>query len=194
MITSLFSLIMFDNCLSKVSKKLFDKCFEEFGGRYNTHVMIDLEFCDIISKHTSWISWVSPPINYVIFHKKSNFSSSWSTVFSLEIVPRDIYSFIKVSLTANILMLCFKINKDNNCSFPFNPLTFWCTIVNSRLFQGPGHFSMSPALYKNKNNHNRHKSHNSKRPHSMTINDSIQRNYASRLVCDINHKRFSINP
>ena len=47
MITSLFSLIMFDSCLSKVSKKLFDNCFEEFGGRYKTHVMIDLEFCDM---------------------------------------------------------------------------------------------------------------------------------------------------
>ena len=56
MITSLFSLIMFDNCLSKISKKLFDQCFEEFGGRYKTHVIIDLEFYDIISKHKSSIS------------------------------------------------------------------------------------------------------------------------------------------
>ena len=91
--------------------------------------------------------------------------------------------FIKVSLTANILMLCFKINKDSNCNFLFNPLTFWCTIVYSRLFQGPRHFSMSPALYKKKNNHNRHKSHNSKRPHSVTIN--YQPIYiSSQLLCN----------
>ena len=124
MITSLFSLIMFDSCLSKVSKKLFDNCFEEFGGRYKTHVMIDLEFCDIISKHKSFSSdklcYFSQKIQLLLHGDLRS--------FCLKLYPRiftkdeGMESFIKVSLTANILMMCFKIN--NNCNFPFNPLMF----------------------------------------------------------------------
>ena len=59
MINSLFPLLIFCNRSLELSAKFLHKCFDEFGGRYNTETRNDFVCSVNISKQTSSMLSVS---------------------------------------------------------------------------------------------------------------------------------------